>query len=142
MNAPASLILFLVRRSRPGFFRSRSRRIGFHLGWFLVHLFALLLARFVRHFFRSRSLRLRRFAQVLHDQRDSAVRGIQRIILLPQALIGKPPHLCDLLFTNAVSLHQPPRAVGALRRQLPIPVIAPCRVRLGVGVAFHRNGIG
>src|SRR5258708_1193400 len=144
---PGLLFFFLLRRHRRGSFRSRARRIGFHLGWLRIRFFALLLARFVchffRHFFRSGSLRrLRRLAQVLHDQRDSAVRRIKRLVLFSQPLIGKPPHLGDLIFTNTVALHQAPRRVGAIRRPLPIPLIPPCPVRLGVGVPFHRDGIG
>jgi len=48
-------------------------------------------------------------------------------------------HLVD---ANTVLLHQPPRRVGAVRRQIPVAVAGFAGVRRGVGVALDQQGIG
>src|SRR5437867_473020 len=77
--------------------------------------------------------------QILHNHRDPPVTRVTRIVLFAQRLIGKSAHLLHLVFAQAASLHDAPRGVGPIRRELPIGVGAAVTERLGVGVSLNEN---
>src|SRR6266849_63273 len=78
---------------------------------------------------------------VLHDQGHALVRRIERVIRFPQALIGKPAYLRNLVRSDPAGLHQTASRVGAIAGQFPVAEVRRAGVRLGIGVAFNREGV-
>ena len=79
---------------------------------------------------------------VLHDDADAAVGGIEGIVGGAEVLIGKSADLDDLVGCQATLFHQAAGGVGAVSGELPIAVIAGAGVGLGIGVAFDRHFVG
>src|SRR5205823_7179321 len=72
-------------------------------------------------------------------QSNPPVRWIKRILRFAQKLIGKPPDLRNLRPSQTLLLHQSSRGIGAVRRELPIPIIPLPAIRLRIGMALYRN---
>jgi hypothetical protein len=76
---------------------------------------------------------------VLHDERDTSVRGIKRVLWLAQELIGEAPHLGYLLRTKTFLLHESPCRVRAIGGKFPVAVVSFAAVGLRVRVPFDGN---
>jgi hypothetical protein len=68
-----------------------------------------------------------------------------RIVTFTKHLVGEASDLRDLVRAHSILLHPSSRRVGAIDRQLPIPVIPSFRKRSGIGMAlitsqFRRRG--
>src|SRR5438309_11553725 len=76
------------------------------------------------------------FVDVLHDQRNPAIRRVLRIVRFAKHLISETSDLGDLVWSHSILLHQSPRSVGAVDRELAVPIIAAFGKGPGIGVAF------
>src|SRR5438045_9562743 len=99
----------------------------------------LLLPRYLVYRLRRSSFRCIASVGVLDNQRNPPVRWIKRILRVAQKLIGKPPDLRNLRPSQTLLLHQSSRGIGAVRRELPIPIIPLPAIRLRIGMALYRN---
>src|SRR5438309_9926319 len=61
---------------------------------------------------------------VLHDEGNPAIRRILRIVRFAKHLISETSDLGDLIWSHSIFLHQASRSVGAVDRELPVPIIA------------------
>lgn len=75
---------------------------------------------------------------VLHDDRDSAVGGIERGVRFPKALVGEAANLSDLIGANSIGLHDAAGSVGAVRGEFPIAVGG--RWGIGLRICVPLNG--
>ena len=62
------------------------------------------------------------FHDVLHDERDAAIGGVERGIGLAETLVGKAADLRDLVGANSVGLHDAAGGVGAIGGEFPVAV--------------------
>jgi hypothetical protein len=53
-------------------------------------------------------------SQILDDERDSTVGGVELVLFFAEALIGESTDLRDLIVPNSMSLHQAPGGIGAV----------------------------
>src|SRR5438034_7655635 len=81
------------------------------------------------------------FVDVLHDQRNPAIRRILRIVRFAKHLISETSDLGDLIWSHSIFLHQASRSVGAVDRELPVPIIAAFGKGPWIGVAFNGNSV-
>ena len=82
------------------------------------------------------------FYDVLHDERDAAVGGVEWIVEFAETLIGKSADLGDLVRPDAVGLHEAAGGVGAVAGEFPVTVAAGGGIGFGIGVAFDRKRVG
>ena len=77
------------------------------------------------------------FGDVLNDDRDPPVAGIERLLGIAQVTVGITTHLRNLFWTYPLDLYQASGRVCAVRRQFPVAI----RLRIGIGpgvsVAFN-----
>jgi hypothetical protein len=79
---------------------------------------------------------------VLHDDRDAAVSGIQRSIGVAKTLVGEAADLGDLIGANSMGLHDAACSVGAIGGELPIAVGGRWGIRLRIGVSLDGKLVG
>jgi hypothetical protein len=80
--------------------------------------------------------------QILHDYGNATIGCIERLSGYPQQLIGVTSDLRNLITSQSIVLHQSSGSVGAVCGELPIPVLAAARVRLGISVTFDGEMVG
>src|SRR5580698_6842743 len=78
---------------------------------------------------------------VLDDQRDSPVRGIQRILRNSKPLVSVASDLGNLVISHTALLHETAGGIGAVGGEFPISIGCTARVGFGISVALHRDFI-
>jgi len=78
---------------------------------------------------------------VLLDERDAPVGGVEWVRKLAQSLIGEASNLRNRFRTKAITLHKPARGVSAAGGEFPVAVVAGFCERFGVGVALDGDFI-
>src|SRR5271155_1228263 len=81
-------------------------------------------------------------SEVLHDEGNAAVGGVERIVEFAEMLIGESADLGDLVRPDAAGLHETAGSVGAVGGEFPVTVVAEGAIGFGVGVAFDEKRVG
>src|ERR1700685_3240705 len=82
------------------------------------------------------------FDDVLHDEGDAAVGGVERGIRVTGTLIRESTDLSDLGRPDSVGLHNATSGVGAIGRKLPVAVGGGWCIGSGIGVTLDREFVG
>ena len=80
-----------------------------------------------------------RWNNVLNDESNATVRGLERIFGVAQFLVRITANLGNLVGAKAMLLHQAPGGIGAIGREFPVGIDRRSRIRFRVGVAFDRD---
>src|SRR5579863_3091065 len=102
------------------FGNNRSGRVG--LGLVVIFIFLQL---------------FRLLFKILHNYGNASIGCVEGRTGSAQHLIGVASDLRNLIASQTIVLHQPAGGVGAVRGKLPISVLAPAGIGLGIGVAFN-----
>src|SRR5271170_2600354 len=81
-------------------------------------------------------------SEVLDDERNATVGGVEWIVGFAEMLIGESADLGDLVRPDAAGLHEAAGGVGAVGGEFPVAVVAEGGIGFGVGVAFDEERIG